>query len=693
MIGNYKNPPQLNGLDFSKKEIDKCIKNNSLMRISIAPLKACNLKCSFCYLDDEYRKEKNGELSFDKIKSIILQAKKLGAQTITLVGGEPMIYPEIKELVSFINSKKLTPLIFTNGTVMTRKLAGFLYKNNASIIVKFNSLDKAEIQDEMVGGIKGTFDKIHKTISLLLETDFNKSKPTRLGVESVISYTNLSQITKIFRFARQNNVYPYLELITPAGRGKDCGEILLKEEAKKIFYKLLKIDEQEFGYTWIPRPPQIASSCKYYFTSIYINSNGKVQPCPATDIYLGNLKKEELSEILNKEKTKKIRAVRNNLKGKCGDCRYCLECYGCRGAVYNLTGDSFNEYSICWIPEENPSLKEIRIEITQKCNQKCKYCYVRHLTKQIGKKELNFDEIKKVITETMEQGLKTVSLTVGELFLKYGLVKRIIKFCSDKGLKTGLLTNATLTTKDKLKELKKLDLDWIRISLDGTTKEMNMVCRDNKNFENITKTIKWSKQLGLYTIIRTTANNKNMDDLKNMIDLAIRLKVNRLDIQPIYPTSNKKIDKKFILNVKNHRKVATELLKYRRKFKNNPIRIILYYNWFEFILPEYQGESVYRSSCGRSFGFIDAYGFIKTCGPNTKILGNIRKDDILEVWNSNEHFKQIRKNEKLSICKKCDKFDLCLNSCPAATYNLHKDLKHSPPLCPKVRESEQGYYF
>lgn len=340
---------------------------------------------------------------------------------------------------------------------------------------------------------------------------------------------------------------------------------------------------------------------------------------------------------------------------------------------------------------KQPLLKEIRIELTQRCNLACGYCYVQQLTKTKGSSEISFEEIKKIINKAMEQRLETISFTGGEPFIKYDLLKKIIKFACDKGLKTGILTNGTLTTQDKIKELKKLGLDWIRVSLDGSNKKVNSLCRDKKGFSSIINTIKFSKKMGLYTIIRSTANNKNINDLKNLIRLAIKLKVDRIDIQPIYPTHNKKIDKEFMLSTKNHKKIAAELLKFRRRIKN-PIKIILYYNWFEFLLPEYKGEPVYMSSCGRSFGFIDAFGFFKTCGPNTKILGNIRKENILKIWNESKFLKKIRKHERYEICKTCNKFDLCLNSCPAATYNLHKQLEHSPPLCPKARESKYGFY-
>jgi len=346
-----KSCPQLKGLDFSKEQIEECIKNKSILRVSLALSKKCNLKCPFCYANECYPipEMNNQEFSFDEIKDVIIQAKKNGAKTITLVGGEPLIHPKIREIVFYINSHKIIPLIFTNGTMINEDLAKFLYDNNCSIIVKMNSLDNPDIQNQMVGNVTGTFEKIKNAISILLNLGFNKTKPTRLAIETVISKDNLSEIPKIFRFARKNNIYPYIELITPSGRGKEYPNILSQKEAKEMFYKLLEIDQKEFGYSWIPRPPQVATNCKYYFTAVYINSNGKVQPCPTVNIELGNLRREKLSEILNKPNTMKIRDVRKNITGKCKDCSHHLDCYGCRGAAFNSTGNVFSEDPICWM--------------------------------------------------------------------------------------------------------------------------------------------------------------------------------------------------------------------------------------------------------------------------------------------------------------------------------------------------------
>ena len=346
-----KNCPQLKGLDFSKEAIETCVKTNSLLRVSFALSKKCNLRCPFCYANacNSEVATPNDDFTFDKIKNIINQVKEVGGKTITLVGGEPTIHPHFKEIVSFTNSLNLTTVIFTNGIVINKELADFLYKNNASLIVKLNSVDNAKIQNQMVGNVSGAFEKIQNTLAILQKVGFNKTTPTRLAIETVISKTNLTEIPKIFKFARMNNIYPYIELVTPAGRDAEYSDIITKIEAKNIFYELLKIDETEFGYTWIPRPPQIASTCKYYFTAVYINSDGVVQPCPTVKIELGNLKHEKLSEILNKPQTKNIRDIQKNIKGKCQTCSYHLECYGCRGAAFNTSGDVFCADPICWV--------------------------------------------------------------------------------------------------------------------------------------------------------------------------------------------------------------------------------------------------------------------------------------------------------------------------------------------------------
>jgi len=77
----------------------------------------CNFRCTYCYVPhDSYF---DNELSLDEIIDVILQAKALGTGKFILLGGEPSIYPHIRELIEFLKSHHLEIEMFTNGTGIT----------------------------------------------------------------------------------------------------------------------------------------------------------------------------------------------------------------------------------------------------------------------------------------------------------------------------------------------------------------------------------------------------------------------------------------------------------------------------------------------------------------------------------------------------------------------------------------------
>ena len=79
----------------------------------------CDLYCPGCY-----RHRLEGHRSLDDVKSDILRCRDLtNCSRISIAGGEPLIYPQIVEVVDFIFSHHLQPVIFTNGNNFTQELA------------------------------------------------------------------------------------------------------------------------------------------------------------------------------------------------------------------------------------------------------------------------------------------------------------------------------------------------------------------------------------------------------------------------------------------------------------------------------------------------------------------------------------------------------------------------------------------
>lgn len=81
--------------------------------LSIETNFTCNLNCRACYnLNKDYVK------SLEQIKAEILIAlEKRNLETITVIGGEPTLHPDLPEVVRFIRKKGVHCQILTNGIV------------------------------------------------------------------------------------------------------------------------------------------------------------------------------------------------------------------------------------------------------------------------------------------------------------------------------------------------------------------------------------------------------------------------------------------------------------------------------------------------------------------------------------------------------------------------------------------------
>ncbi|WP_054864885.1 radical SAM protein [Methanosarcina barkeri] len=233
---------------------------------------------------------------------------------------------------------------------MTEELAGFLYKHNASVMGKLDSL-KPEVQDYLAGRA-GASEDIRNGLRNLLKVGFSKpaeSGELRMGVSFVSNKMNLEEIEEIWHFCRQNNIFPNMEILTPTGRANDELEdkLLTADEIKEYKLKLLEIDRKYYGYDWLPYTPITASGCLQHLYSLYINIEGNIRPCAPTKLdehpalrvdgeYPYNVNKMSLREIYDSNLFKYVRNIDKMLEGRCRNCEHNEECIGCRGYAYSV---------------------------------------------------------------------------------------------------------------------------------------------------------------------------------------------------------------------------------------------------------------------------------------------------------------------------------------------------------------------
>jgi len=83
----------------------------------IIPIRRCNLSCTYC---NEFDSTSEPVPTEEMIRRINLLAA-LGTATITISGGEPLLHPQLDELIKHIRSHGMLAGLITNGYLLTRE--------------------------------------------------------------------------------------------------------------------------------------------------------------------------------------------------------------------------------------------------------------------------------------------------------------------------------------------------------------------------------------------------------------------------------------------------------------------------------------------------------------------------------------------------------------------------------------------
>lgn len=331
--------------EFTREEIADAAANGRLLSMEIEFSLRCNYRCQYCYVGQDLNG--NVELSEEEAHNVILQAKALGARKIVILGGEPMIYPKIKDMLTFIRENDLAVELFTNGTNITPEMARFLYDTGIQVVLKMNSFEEA-IQDKLAGA-KGAFKIIQAAFKNLRDAGF-PSEGHFMAVSTVICAQNLHEITSMWKWLRDQTIIPYFEIMTPQGNATSNNSLEVDlPTLQTVFNQLAEIDRTRYGYDWEPQPPLVASWCLRHQFSCLVNAYGYVMPCVGITIPIGNIRERTLAEILHdSEVIGDLRAYKDCIRGPCATCEKSAKCYGCRGAAYQMTGDYLASDPLCW---------------------------------------------------------------------------------------------------------------------------------------------------------------------------------------------------------------------------------------------------------------------------------------------------------------------------------------------------------
>ena len=273
-------------------------------KIYVEITNVCNLKCEFCL---ETKREKKF-MQISDFELVINRIKDYTDLILLHVKGEPLLHPNLKEILDICDKNSIKVNITTNTTLLKDKLEILgESKSLRQLNLSIHDLEQNKINEN----------------NQLLEIVNTVKEIKKLNSEIIISYRlwNMNQI------GENNKNLKFLQILENEYGFSNLYEKCLKNNFVELDTNTFL--NQDIEFEWPNMDDDIISEigkCYGLKNQIGILVSGDVVPCCLDtngDIILGNIFNENLEEILNKEKSKKIIDGFNNSKLEEELCKRC----------------------------------------------------------------------------------------------------------------------------------------------------------------------------------------------------------------------------------------------------------------------------------------------------------------------------------------------------------------------------------
>jgi len=174
--------------------------------------------------------------------------------------------------------------------------------------------------------------------------------------------------------------------------------------------------------------------------------------------------------------------------------------------------------------------------LTSKCNLNCFHCYAKG---ERDKKELQFQEIKKLLDQLVENGCLFLQLTGGECLLRRDF-KEVYLYLRQAGIIPTISTNATLFNNDLIETMTKYPPYCVIVSLYGAKDSIHdRVTRTKGSFRKTLINVLKLKKKGPAIRFSAVVFKENFSEIQKMRKLAEKIDIPIVFYPFLIPTLNR----------------------------------------------------------------------------------------------------------------------------------------------------------
>jgi len=329
---------------------------------------ACNLACRHCRrLELDATRD---ELTTTEAKAMIDGIAQVGKPILVFSGGEPLMRPDLWELLAHAKAAGLTLALATNGTQV-----------DDAIAARIKAAGVARVSISLDGADAATHDAFRGQAGSFAAALAGQARLRAHGVGTQVNCTvarhNRDQLPDLReRCIAIGAEALHLFVVVPVGCGVELTEAhrLSADEVESVLGWLADQAGDPRLFVKATCAPQFARiarqkgklgalrghahgnkagmnattrGCLAGSSVCFVSAKGEVFPCGYLPVECGNLRRQPFADVWRDSLVFEQLRDPGLLGGKCGDCAFSSSCGGCRARAYAITGDLLAEEPDC----------------------------------------------------------------------------------------------------------------------------------------------------------------------------------------------------------------------------------------------------------------------------------------------------------------------------------------------------------
>lgn len=263
----------------------------------------CNMHCKHCAIE-EFKKKGGRTLNSFDVKYIADQADAMGLASICLSGGEPLIFPDLEEVIDAIGPQRFTLSMDTNGYLLNEEKIKWLVAKGVDRI--HLSIDGLKENHAKFRGVKDSWQRCINALPLCTQHGLG----VIINIVVTKQMVHSGELVKELEFVKEFGHHASMIYAKPVGSFENSQEEVLNTADLDYVQSLT---QQYNCSTHLSPNNGIEFGCLCFKKHFSITAYGDVLPCPWVPISMGNIFEEGLAEIVQRGL---------NMKWFSYDCKY-----------------------------------------------------------------------------------------------------------------------------------------------------------------------------------------------------------------------------------------------------------------------------------------------------------------------------------------------------------------------------------